>query len=278
MTVLAVALAALVAMGGGVAADRLRTPSGDAGTFAIAPAYEHAAERAAPKRAAPRAVPKPKRVVTATAARSTSCPAMPPVASSSATAAKAVKTRVRVYDRPEGAVTRTLTNPTIEGQPLHALVHEQRGMWLRIQLVARPNGSTGWVRLTDMVRYQAPYRIVVQRCAKRLTVFNAGQAVWSRTVAVGKPATPTPKGSFFVDFVTAMPCCTYAPYMLSVAGFSEVLLRFGKDGIGQIAIHGTSASWSIGKASSNGCVRMHKADVTALAGMVPAGTPVTIVD
>jgi len=277
--VLAVALAALVAMGGGVAADRLRTPSGDAGTFAvqaIAPDYEVAAESAAPKRVAPK--PKPKRVATATAARSVSCPAMPPVASSSATAARAVKPRVRVYDRPEGSVTRTLTNPTIEGQPLHALVHEQRGLWLRIQLVARPNGSTGWVKIVDFARYQAPYRIVVQRCAKRLTVFNAGKAVWSRTVAVGKPATPTPKGSFFVDFVTAMPCCSYGPYMLSVAGFSEVLQRFGKDGIGQIAIHGTNASWSIGKASSNGCVRMHNADVTALARLVPAGTPVTIVD
>ena len=109
-------------------------------------------------------------------------------------------------------------------------------------------------------------------------MFRSGKPIWSRTVAVGKPRTPTPAGKFFVDFITPMKCCAYGPVMLSVAGFSDVLFQFGKGGTGQIAIHGTNADWSVGKAASNGCVRMHNSDVVALSRMVPPGTPVTIVD
>lgn len=270
---LVVALLAVLLGASAVATDRLRDPGDAYAIEQIEPEFEYAAETV-PAVAKPT---KPKPVVKQTAAR-TSCPALPAVSAAPATAVRAVVARVKVYDRPDGRVVRTLTNPTIEGQPLHGLVRGARPGWLRIQLVARPNGSTGWVRAADVEQYGTPYRIVVRRCAKLLTVFKNGRAVWHRTVAVGKPRTPTPTGEFFVDFVTPMRCCSYGPFMLSVAGFSDVLHQFGKDGTGQIAIHGTSADWSVGKAASNGCVRMHNADVTVLARMVPAGTPVTIRD
>lgn len=275
-TVVVLALIAVLLTASGVAADRLRPPGtrGPAAVKQIEPAYTFLPVSDAPKARQP----KPKKPVKQAAARVGSCPALPAVPASAATAARAIVPRVKVYDRPDGSALRTLTNPTMEGQPLHALVHDRQGLWLRIQLVARPNGATGWVRMTDFARYEAPYRIVVQRCAKRLTVFKGGKEVWARSVAVGKPRTPTPAGQFFVDFITPMPCCAYGPVMLSVAGFSDVLYQFGKDGTGQIAIHGTSADWSVGKAASNGCVRMHNHDVLALSKIVPPGTPVTIVD
>ncbi len=281
ITVLVVALVTLILGASGVAADRLRTPSGPFAVQQIRPDYTFLPLSDAPATAPAKpktAKPKTAKPAARSAGAAVKCPALPAVPAGPATAAKALVARVKVYDRPDGRVQRTLTNPTIEGQPLHALVRGRQGIWLRIQLVARPNGSTGWVRMTDFAQYEAPYRIVVQRCAKRLTVFQGGRAVWNRPVAVGKPRTPTPTGQFFVDFVTPMPCCAYGPVMLSVAGFSNVLYQFGKDGTGQIAIHGTSASWSVGKAASNGCVRMYNADVTALSRMVPPGTPVTIVD
>lgn len=276
--VVALALLAVLLSAGVVATDRLRDPGDRHAVEAIDPSFEVARERTpAPTPPAPPAKPKPKPVTRRAAAR-TSCPALPSVPAASATAARAVVSRAKVYDRPGGRVVRTLTNPTIEGQQLHGLVRGRQDGWLRIQLVARPNGSTGWVKDADFATYDTPYRIVVQRCTKRLTVFQSGRAVWSRSVAVGKPSTPTPTGDFFVDFVTPMPCCAYGPMMLSVAGFSDVLFQFGKDGTGQIAIHGTSAAWSVGKAASNGCVRMYNADVLALSKLVPAGTPVTIRD
>jgi len=273
VTVLVVALLAVLLAATGVVADRLREP-GPLAVEQIRPPFELL--RVAPP--APATPPKPVKPVKRASAPRVACPTLPWMPTASATTAAAVVPRVTVYDRPDGRAVRTLTNPTHEGQPLHALVHGQQGFYLKIQLVSRPNGSTGWVRVTDFVQTPTPYRIVVQRCAKRLTVFKNGKPVWSRTVAVGKARTPTPTGDFFVDFITDMKCCAYGPMMLSVAGFSNVLFQFGKGGTGQIAIHGTNADWSVGKAASNGCVRMHNADVWTLARMVPPGTPVKIVD
>ncbi|HVF06005.1 MAG TPA: L,D-transpeptidase [Frankiaceae bacterium] len=274
-TALILALVAVLLAATGVALDRLRGPGDAMGVVAIEPSYTFMPV-AAPAKVA--AKPKAPKVVKRPAAAKIACPGLPRVGSSAAVAAKAVVPRVKVYDRPDGRVSRVLTNPTVEGQPLHALVHERQGVWLKIQLVSRPNGATGWVRITNFAQYQTPYRIVVQRCSRKLTVLKFGQPVWERPVAVGKASTPTPAGDFFVDFITPMRCCAYGPVMLSVSGFSNVIFQFGKNGTGQIAIHGTNADWSVGSAASNGCIRMHNADVTALSKMVPAGTPVTIVD
>lgn len=41
-------------------------------------------------------------------------------------------------------------------------------------------------------------------------------------------------------------------------------------------IHGTSETWSIGKAASSGCVRMLQQDVIDLYNRVPEGTPITV--
>lgn len=276
-TALVLALVAVLLASTGVAVDRLRAPGDAMAVVAIQPSYTFLPV-AADAAAVAVAKPKAAKVVKRPAAVRIACPGLPRFGSSTAVAAKAVVPRVKVYDRPDGRVSRVLTNPTIEGQPLHALVHQRQGVWLKIQLVARPNGATGWVRITNFSQYQTPYRIVVQRCSRKLTVLKFGQPVWERPVAVGKASTPTPAGEFFVDFITPMRCCAYGPVMLSVSGFSNVIFQFGKDGTGQIAIHGTSADWSVGKAASNGCVRMHNADVTALSKMVPAGTPVSIVD
>ena len=172
----------------------------------------------------------------------------------------------------------TLSNPTREGQRLHVLIVETRGFWLRVRLPVRPNGTTGWVRITDVSTFPAPFRILVELCAHRITVFRAGKAVWQRPVAVGKPATPTPRGSFYVDFITTMRAGgAYGPYLLSVAGFSDVLHQYGNGGIGQIALHGTNRPALVGTSASHGCVRLRNADITYLAHLVPPGTPVTIV-
>jgi lipoprotein-anchoring transpeptidase ErfK/SrfK len=54
-----------------------------------------------------------------------------------------------------------------------------------------------------------------------------------------------------------------------------VLSSFG-GGPGQIGLHGTDDAASIGSAASHGCVRMTNDDITALAQLLPLGTPITI--
>jgi len=278
VTALAVAIAVLLTTAGSTAVGRTFAPRPDtSGVEAIEPSYVVLPVADAPT--APRlSLPAPK-PGTAPARTRTVCPTLPNLSAAPVTAAKAVVPSVRVYDRPDGTVLRTLANPTVENAVLNTLVKEQRGQWLRVQLPVRPNHAEGWVHATDMSRYQVDHRIVVQRCAKRITVFRGGVAIWSKPAAVGKPSTPTPLGSFFVDFVAPMRYGgAYGPYLVSVAGFSNVLQQFGKNGIGQIAIHGTNKPSSVGKAASNGCVRLYNADLVDLVSFLPEGTPVLIVE
>lgn len=237
---------------------------------AIAPAYE-----LIPVTGAAGPAPRPAPVAARSASRS-ACPSPPRLPSSGATAAIASGPLLPVFATPGGRLLRTLTNPTPENQRLHVLILGRQGFWYRVQIPVRPNGATGWVSIADVTTFAAPYRILVELCAHRVTVFRAGTAVWQRPVAVGKPSTPTPTGSFYVDFVTTMrPGGAYGPWLLSIAGFSNVLQDWG-GGVGQIAMHGTNRPALIGQSVSHGCVRMRNADITYLAHLVPPGTPVTI--
>lgn len=47
---------------------------------------------------------------------------------------------------------------------------------------------------------------------------------------------------------------------------------------GQFGIHGTLNTYSVGWASSHGCIRMNNSEVAELYKMVPIGTKVTIID
>lgn len=277
VTALAVAIVLLLATAASTAADRLRTARDPGAVMAIDPPFTMFHE---PPGSTFAGLPAAKpRATTSARTAPGSCQGMPVVPLLSSTAARAVNATLDVYDKPDGRKVRSLANPTVEGQWLNVLVVERAGLWLRVRLPIRPNGTTGWVRLTDVAQYDAPLYIVVQLCAKRLTVFRGGKAVWAQPVAVGAPSTPTPKGDFYVDFVTPMRYGgAYGPYLLSVAGFSDVLHQFGKNGIGQIGIHGTNRPSSIGTAASHGCVRLHNDALLTLVKMVVPGTPVAIVD
>lgn len=284
VTALAVAIALLLATGLSVAVDRLGPPGG-LGAAGAAGGPRHVLPIEPPYTFLPlpagydAPAVQPRVTPPAVTAGARSCPAMPPVAPTPATAARAVGATLDVYAAPGGARLRTLRNPTVEGQLLTVSVVESRGAWLRVRLPMRPNGVTGWVRVTDVAQYAAPYRIVVQLCSHRLTVFRNGVAAWRQPVAVGAPRTPTPKGDFYIDGLFSMRAGgAYGPYLLSVSGFSNVLQQFGKNGIGQIGLHGTNRPASIGTSASHGCVRLHNDALRLLVKMVVPGTPVTIVD
>ena len=207
------------------------------------------------------------------------CPAMPPVPTALSTRARVVVSSIPVYASPGAAEpARTMSNPREEdGLPLDFIVRARRGEWLKVQLPVRPNFTHGWVRVSDVELSGLPYRIVVERCARRLTVFDRGRVVLRTVVAVGRPQYPTPLGEFYVDYVYPFSMSSgYGPWLLSVAGFSDVLTNFA-GGRGQIAIHGTNARWSLGRAASHGCVRVAPEISTQLAKMIKPGTPVSIV-
>jgi lipoprotein-anchoring transpeptidase ErfK/SrfK len=206
-------------------------------------------------------------------------PPPPPTEPPASWVASAVGRSVAVYADPSAPQpVRVLTNPTPEKYPLVFRVEERQGDWLRVKLALRPNGSTGWVRASEVSLTSTPYRVVVELAAHRVTLYSGNDVVLQDVVAVGTPRTPTPTGDFFVDAVWPVgnPGGVYGPYQLSVSAFSDVLRSFG-GGQGQIAMHGTNAPGLLGGNVSNGCIRMRNETITRLAQAVPAGAPMQVV-
>lgn len=180
-------------------------------------------------------------------------------------------------DRPDPQ-GRTLTNPTREGMPLVFEVKERQDGWAKVQIPARPNETTAWVRATDVSFRSVPYRIEVSVGEHRLTVFEGDDELFSAPVAVGTAQTPTPLGHFYVDATLRLadPTGAYGAGQLSIAAYSDVIFSFG-GGPGQIGFHGTNQPDLIGSDVSNGCIRVTNDVVLRMLDVVPTGTPVDVV-
>jgi lipoprotein-anchoring transpeptidase ErfK/SrfK len=183
-----------------------------------------------------------------------------------------------VYDSPSGAAAgHHLSNPTVDGTPLVLLVQDSQPGWLHVLLPTRPNGSLGWVHDTDATTSRHDFRIQVQLHSHQLTVYKANQVVVQTLIADGASATPTPVGRFYTTELlkTPNPDGAYGPYAYGLSGHSEVLTSFGA-GDGEIGLHGTNESSSIGHDASHGCIRVANAVITQLASMLPVGVPVDV--
>jgi hypothetical protein len=149
-------------------------------------------------------------------------------------------------------------------------------VWYRVQLPLRPNGAVGYVRGADVRVERVAMRLEIDLSARRLTLYRAGRPVLRAAVAIGKPATPTPLGRYYVNqrLLAANPRGAYGPAALGISAFSDVLTHWAQGG--PIGIHGTNEPWLVGQAASNGCIRLRNAEMTRLFAQVPAGTPVII--
>jgi lipoprotein-anchoring transpeptidase ErfK/SrfK len=181
---------------------------------------------------------------------------------------------------PSGAaavVARVATQTPITGGatvlPVLGQVHD----WLHVELPGRPNGRSGWIRSAGTRRAAIAWRLVVDLSNRRLTVLKSGRIVRTFRAVVGKPATPTPTGSFFVEEVVKLGGVDVGgPYALALSARSTVLQEF-EGGPGQIAIHGRdNVGGTLGTAVSHGCVRLDDDAMRWLAGRIDAGTGVTI--
>jgi L,D-transpeptidase catalytic domain len=197
--------------------------------------------------------------------------------------AAAATEEVPLYARP-GARRPISRDPGHDrwGGPAVFLVKEawrdERGeLWLRLLLPRRPNGSSAWALARDLELIPMPNSAEVDLSERRLRLLRHGKVTHTYRVSVGRPATPTPVGDFYVTVKLQPPTISrvYGAWALGLSGFSDVLDQFGT-GDGQIALHGGSAPWSLGKAVSNGCVRLANDDINEVARLLPAGAPVRI--
>ena len=149
--------------------------------------------------------------------------------------------------------------------------------WLHVLLPGRPNGHAGWIRRSGTSATRTSWHIVVDTSQRRVTVFREGRPVRVLQAIVGKPATPTPNGEFFVEEVVQLRTGDVgAPFAFALSARSNVLQEFD-GGPGQIALHGlANIGGVLGTDVSHGCVRLDTDAVSWLAVRIGPGFPVTI--
>jgi lipoprotein-anchoring transpeptidase ErfK/SrfK len=149
--------------------------------------------------------------------------------------------------------------------------------WLFVRLPGRPNGHTGWIERAGMTISSTSWHIVVDTAKRQVTVYRSGHPLRTFAAVVGKPATPTPPGEYFVEESIALPAdAVGAPFALALSARSDVLQEFD-GGPGQIALHGLENVGGVpGTAASHGCVRLSDANIRWLVKRIGAGVPVTI--
>jgi len=196
--------------------------------------------------------------------------------------AAVVRSRATVSSRPGGRVLARFGRLNQNGAPTIFAIrgagldaHCRRTSYL-VQFARRPNGVTGWVPAREVGIARVRARIVVDLSQKRVTLYRSGRGVLSATAAIGSSATPTPTGSFYVNqrLIPNDPSGPFGPGAVGISAFSNVLTGWTQGG--PIAIHGTNEPWSIGKAVSNGCIRLPNATLRKVFAQALSGTPVVI--
>jgi lipoprotein-anchoring transpeptidase ErfK/SrfK len=197
-------------------------------------------------------------------------------------AAIVVRDAARTYRRPGKRPFATFGLQNLNGVPtvfavLGKVVDARcRPRWYHVQLPLRPNGIAGYVRAGDVSLASVRTRIQVDLSERRVTLFRDGKRVLRAAAAIGSPATPTPTGRFYVN-QRLIPTDTSGPFgpgAVGISAFSNVLTGWTQGG--PIALHGTNRPDSIGRAVSNGCVRLDNRVLERIFGAALAGTPVII--
>ena len=119
--------------------------------------------------------------------------------------------------------------------------------------------------------------IVVSLEDRKLALVEDGQVKKIYTVAVGKPTTPSPEGTFTIARRVTNPVYRHNGKVVMPGPHNPVGTRWMGLSIPGYGIHGTNEPNSIGKAASHGCVRMAKADLEEFYELVAVGDTVKLV-
>jgi lipoprotein-anchoring transpeptidase ErfK/SrfK len=119
--------------------------------------------------------------------------------------------------------------------------------------------------------------IVVSLEDKKLALVEDGQVKKVYTVAVGKPSTPSPTGTFTIARRVKNPTYSHNGKTVLAGPGNPVGTRWMGLSVKGYGIHGTNEPKSIGKAASHGCIRMAKKDLEEMYEMVSVGDTVELV-
>ncbi len=186
--------------------------------------------------------------------------------------------------------TRELTvHDAVDGKPIARLPVKQissptwvpviarDGDWAQILLPTRPNGATGWINTSgDAVESaENDYLVNVDLDSFHLEILKNGERIGEWTVGIGKPESPTPTGRAYIIASIKETVNDYSPIVLPLSYHSDSHETYG-GGPGPVGIHTWPDNSFVGKANSDGCIRVTKDALEALT-QLPLGTIVNIV-
>ena len=149
-------------------------------------------------------------------------------------------------------------------------------LWVQARIAILPNGTTGWIRSADLDAAQVvTTHLWVDRSSLTARLTRNDSVVFHARIGIGRPATPTPGGTFYVrERIANFNDPMYGPVAFGTSGRSPTLTDW--PGGGFIGIHGTNQPQLLPGRVSHGCIRMRNSDIVRLARLMPLGTLVTI--
>ena len=119
-------------------------------------------------------------------------------------------------------------------------------------------------------------RLVISIPDRKVALIEDGRVVKVYAVAVGKPSTPSPAGTFEVTSRIMKPTWYHHGQIVRPGPANPLGTRWLGLSRGY-GIHGTNEPSSIGKSASHGCIRMRNRDVEELFELVRVGDEVDLV-
>jgi L,D-transpeptidase catalytic domain len=119
--------------------------------------------------------------------------------------------------------------------------------------------------------------IVVSLEDRKLALLEDGKVKKVYPVAVGKPTTPSPVGTFTIERRVINPTYSHDGRVVLAGPGNPVGTRWMGLSVHGYGIHGTNEPRSIGKAASHGCIRMAKSDLEELYPQLQVGDTVVLI-
>ena len=179
---------------------------------------------------------------------------------------------VALYDEPDGTAFAKIGRKQF-GDTWLPVVTRNRD-WVQVLLPSKPNGSTGWIRSSEVAEAHSRFLVKVRLGSRTLEFYESNELVGSWSVAIGAKKTPTPVGRTFVLGQIEDDKQPFSPVILPLGSHSATLDSYG-GGPGTVALHGWTNPDVFGQAISHGCVRVPD-DALDLLRTVPTGTPVMV--
>jgi lipoprotein-anchoring transpeptidase ErfK/SrfK len=188
---------------------------------------------------------------------------------------------ITVHETPDGAPMTVLNSPAQYSKMPQIFTvipgPEAPPGWLHVNLRIRPNGSTGWIRASEVSLDNHNWSIDINLTEHWATVYDGATVFAATPVVTGTGVSPTPTGDpFVVEAVwTTQPKGAYGPFIFGLSSHSDVYTEFA-GGDGQIGLHGTNQPQLLGTSASHGCVRFPNDVILSMARALPMGVPVHI--